>query len=803
MGQPRAVEAVRFGVRMAREGFNIYALGPSGTGKHTLVRRALEEQAGRRSPPPDWCYVYDFSAPHRPRALRLPAGTGVRLREAMRQLVADVRSALPAAFESDEYQTRREVIQQEFVERQQKAFETLHQKAQERGLALLHTPAGFAFAPVRQGQVLPPEEFRRLPPEEQERITADIQAMQEELQRALRQMPRWQRELRQKLMELDREVAGYTVRPLVEEVRRHYQHLPEVMAYLDEVEADIIANAALFLRSEAQQAAPPAVADAQQHALGTPLRRYEVNVLVDHGQARGAPVVYEDNPTFANLLGRVEHVTHMGTLVTDFTLIKPGALHRANGGYLILDAHRLLQHPLAWDGLKRALRSRQLRIESPAQTLGLVSTVSLDPEPIPLDVKVVLLGDRRLYYMLSLLDPDFPELFKVAADFDDRMGRAPDDERLYARLLATLVQREELRPFRADAVARVIEESSRWTGDAARLSTRMNRVVDLLREADYWAGQAGAGMVEAEHVAQAVEAHVFRADRVRQRVQEEILRGILRVETAGERVGQVNGLSVIDLGNFAFGRPTRITARVWAGRGAVVDIEREVRLAGPIHSKGVLILSAFLEGRYAAERPLSLSASLVFEQSYGEVEGDSASVAELIALLSAIADVPVKQSLAVTGSVDQHGNVQAVGRVNEKIEGFFDICRARGLTGDQGVVIPRANVGHLMVREDVVQAVAEGHFAIYAVETVDEAIELLMGIEAGERDEEGAYPEGSLNALVVQRLEQLEREAKRRRGGGPDGEEGEEDGDPSHGEATDTSGEGKQEPDEEEGEETP
>ncbi len=755
VGQPRAVEAVRFGVRIPQDGFNIYALGPTGTGKFTLVRRSLEEQAAQKPSPPDWCYVYNFESPYRPKVLRLPPGTGAQLRQDMQQLIADLRSALSAAFESDEYQTRREVIQQEFMERQQKAFTELQEKAQQRGLTLLRTPAGFVFAPVRLGQVLSPEEFQRLPPEERERITANIQAMQEELQRVLHQMPRWQRELRQKLMELDREVAGYTVRPLVEELRQKYSHLEEVVAYLNAVEADIVANAMLFLQPEVPPGVPPAVAALQQQMPGAPLRRYEVNVLVDHSKATGAPVVYEDNPTYQNLIGRIEHMAHMGMLLTDFTLIKPGALHRANGGYLILDAHRVLQHPLAWEGLKRALQSRQLRIEAPLQTLGLFSTVSLEPEPIPLDVKVVLLGNRLLYYLLSALDPDFDELFKVAADFDDQMSRTLEDERLYARLVATLVQKESLRPFTSRAVARVIEHSARLVGDAERLSVRMNRIVDLLREADFWANVEGAEVVEAAHVQQAIDAQTFRSDRLRQRVQEEILRETIRIETSGARVGQINGLSVIDLGNFAFGRPNRITARVWAGKGQVVDIEREVKLAGPIYSKGVLILSSFLEGRYATERPLSLSASLVFEQSYGEIEGDSASAAELFALLSAIAEVPIKQSLAVTGSVDQHGNIQAIGGVNEKIEGFFDICKARGLTGEQGVIVPRANVKHLMLRADVVEAVANGQFAIYAIETVDEGIELLMGIPAGERDESGAYPEGTLNFLVEQRLAKL------------------------------------------------
>jgi lon-related putative ATP-dependent protease len=482
------------------------------------------------------------------------------------------------------------------------------------------------------------------------------------------------------------------------------------------------------------------------------VRRYQVNVIVDHSGATGAPVIYEDHPTAQNLVGRIEHMAQMGALITDFNLIKAGALHRANGGYLILEARKVLLQPFAWEELKRALSSEEIRVEVLGQTLSLISTVSLEPEPIPLDVKVVLLGERLLYYTLSQLDPDFAELFKVAADFEDQMDRTSENHLLYARMIATMVRQEGLRPFDRQAVARVIEQSARIAGDAERLSTHVQSIADLLREADYWAGEAQRGVVSAADVQRAIDAQIYRSDRVRERLQEEIQRGTILIDSQGAKVGQVNGLSVITLGQFAFGRPSRITARVRLGRGEVVDIEREVALGGPIHSKGVLILSSYLGARYAMDRPLSLSASLVFEQSYSGVEGDSASSAELYALLSALADLPIKQGLAVTGSVNQYGQVQAIGGVNEKIEGFFDVCRAQGLTGEQGVLIPASNVKHLMLRPDVVAAVAAGQFRVYAVETIDQGIEVLTGVPAGERDAQGEFPAGSVNQRVEARL---------------------------------------------------
>jgi len=754
IGQERAVNAVQFGIGIRREGYNLFALGPSGTGKRTTIGRFLDRKAATEPIPADWCYVNNFEFSYQPRALQLPPGRGAVLRKDMEKLVEELRTAIPAAFESEDYRTRRQEVQEEFKEQQEKAFGELRDQARERSIALIRTPSGLAVAPLKEGEVMSPDEFQKLPEEERTRFEKEIADVQEQLQQALPQARQWERKAREKVKELDRQVATFAVGGMMDELCEKYADLAHVVDYLNAVQKDVVDNLDAFRKrdEETQVMGIPLPSSVAQEPL---LRRYQVNVLVDHSESKGAPVVYESNPTYNNLIGRIEQIAQMGALLTDFNLIKPGALHRANGGYLILDARQLLLQAYAWEGLKRAIRSRQVRIESLGQALSLISTISLAPEPVPLDVKVVLIGDRMLYYQLYQLDPDFGELFKVAADFSEEMVRTPENNLLYARMIATMARRNDLRPFDRGAVARVVEHSSRLAGDAERLSVHLLSIADLLREADYWAGVSGNGVVTGDDVQQAIDAQIHRADRVRERVQDRILRGTILIDSSGERVGQVNGLSVIGLGNFAFGQPSRITARVRIGGGKVVDIEREVELGGPIHSKGVLILSSFLGARYAAEHPLSLSANLVFEQSYGGVEGDSASMAELCALLSALAQVPVRQSLAMTGSVNQHGESQPIGGVNEKIEGFFDICKARGLTGEQGVIIPASNVQHLMLRHDVVDAVQAGQFHIYPMRTVDEALELLTGIPAGERDEEGNFPAGSVNQIVDARLREL------------------------------------------------
>ena len=753
IGQDRAVEAVQFAVAMRRKGYNVYALGASGTGKHTVIRDLLGRRAENTPTPPDWCYVNNFADPQKPRRLQLPPGRGNGLREAMKRLVEELRAALPAAFERDDYRARRDVIDQQFKQRNEEAFGELQRRAEPKGITMLRTPMGLALAPRRDGKVLTPEMFEALPEAERERIQHDLEEVQGELEAVMQKVPQWERERREAVRELNRNTTGAAIALMMDELRAGYRDLPEIVQHLDAVEHDIKENADDFLTPAQPPQGMPTPAPVEEAMSEARFRRYQVNVIVDNGGQRGAPVIYEDNPTHQTLVGRVEYMARFGTLVTDFNLLTPGALHRANGGYLMLDAQRLLAGNFGWASLKRALNAGEIRIETLEQLLTMASTVSLQPDPIPLDLKIVLLGPPSLYYLLSSLDDDFKELFKIAADFDDRVERTPETTLLYARFIAGVVRREKLLPFDRSAVARVVERAARLVGDADRLSAGLREIVDLLQEADQLAADAGKAIVTAAEVQRAIDGQFRRGDRVYRRMQEEIGRKTIRIETDGEQVGQLNGLSVITLGGLSFGNPSRITARIRFGRGEVVDIEREVALGGALHSKGVLILSGFLGGRFGNTRPLSLNASLVFEQSYGGVDGDSASAAELFALLSALADAPIKQSLAVTGSVDQLGRIQAIGGVNEKIEGFFDACRVAGFTGRQGVIIPASNVKHLMLRRDIVAAAEEGRFVIVPMDTVDQGLELLTGIPAGQPDADGDYPPGTLNQRIAARLD--------------------------------------------------
>ena len=802
VGQERVLEALKFGTGIRRYGYNLFVLGPDGAGKHDMVLRYLKGIVSSQKAPSDWVYVNNFTTPHKPVALELAAGQGPRLSEAMDQLVDDLKVTVPSIVESEEYQNRRQTIDEELQERQEHAFEELREKAEGQGIALLRTPQGFALAPIHDGEVVKPEEFNKLPEDERKRIEKVIQSLQEELAETLEHIPGWQKEHHERVRELNEEVAERAVQRAMEQIRSMFQGLPEVTAWLEEVSQDIIDNFAIFAgggeQPQQQQQlmmALQAMSQGQGGGFGgggDPFRRYQVNVLVSNSDGDGsaavvdmssddrdekkiigggAPVVYEDHPTLANLVGRVEHMPQMGALVTDFMLVKGGSLHRANGGYLLIDALKLLREPLAWEALKRALRRHKVLIESPGEFMSLISTVTLEPDAIPLDLKVILLGDRYLYYMLSNADPEFAELFKVAADFEDEIDRGDENDLLYARHLAAAARAEELLPLDRSAVGRMVERSSRMVEDAEKLTTVMRPITDLMREADYLAREENATVVTASHIDAAVEAQIGRADRMRERSLEMITRDIVMIETEGEAIGQVNGLSILSMGSVTFGRPSRITARVRMGLGAsrVVDIEREVDLGGPIHSKGVLILSGYISGQFLPAIPLSMSASIVFEQSYGGVDGDSASSAELYALISALAEAPISQGFAVTGSVNQLGEVQAIGGVNDKIEGFFDICMRRGLTGEQGVLIPAANVKHLMLRQDVVDAVERGMFAIYPVEHVEEGVELLMGAPAGQRGEDGKFPEGSIFARTEDRLAAFAQNQRRFASEGIDG----------------------------------
>jgi len=761
IGQARAVESIRFAIGMRHDGYNLFAFGPEGTGKSSTVLRFLRREAKNQAPQSDWCYVNNFEEPHKPRALALPPGKACPLRDDMERLVDELQGALPAAFEGDDYSQRKEALEEELKTLHEGAFSKLQERAEASGIALVRTPMGLGLAPVEDGEVLTPQAFEKLSDEEQKSRQTALAELQGQLEDILVQIPKWEKEHREKMRDLNRDVTQRSVGHLIEELEKRWHEHENVVTYLEAVRQDVIEHAADFLPS-AEQAQQPLNIPGQRHAASGAgsFRRYQVNVVVDNSAGadspdEGAPVVEEEHPTQPNLVGRVEHLSQMGTLVTDFNLIKAGALHRANGGYLVLDARRVLMQPFAWETLKRALRAGHIRIESPAESLGWASTVSLEPEPIPLNIKVVMLGEPMIYYLLTMYDPDFKELFKVAADFANSMDRDESGVKDYAGLLAGQVEHEGLRHLDQGAVARIIEQGARMAGDTKKLTTHMASVVDLVREADYWAGVEDQSIISAHHVQEAIDAKIYRSDRYRERLQEEIQRGTFVIETEGEKVGQINGLSVLQLDSFAFGRPSRITVNVSLGKGELVDIERQVELGGPLHSKGVMILESFLNARFGQDGPLALSARIVFEQSYGGIDGDSASSTELYALMSAIAGIPIKQSIAVTGSVDQFGRVQAIGGVNEKIEGFFDICAARGLSADQGVIVPATNVKHLMLRSDVVDAVTAGQFNIWAVDTIDQGIEILTGLPAGELGENDTYPIGSVNRSVARVLRQF------------------------------------------------
>ena len=764
VGQDRAVNAVRFALGVKQEGYNVFVLGPPGSGKHAVARKLLKEQAKGEATPSDWCYVYNFQRRHKPLKLELPAGDGARLRDAVDKLIQDLKIAIPAIFESDEYRHQRKIIGDDVKQRQETAFQQIQREAGDLNIAIMQTENGIAFAPMKEGEMLPPEKLSAMSEEEQATLQKNIGELQKRFRDTMIMVPQWAREAREKFLALDREVTSVAAKSMMEEARAGFADMPRVLQYLDALEKDVVDNVGLFRGPEEGGAAIPTGAPGQmagQSQSGepadadAPFRRYRVNLIVDRSHLKGCPVVYADHPTYQELIGSIEHVAEFGTLMTDFTRIKSGALHRANGGYLMLDARKVLMEPFAWEGLKRALRSHEIRVEHPTQSAGVISTQTLSPEPVPLQIKVVLIGDRQLYYTLDQSDPDFAELFKVTGDFDDKIERTDETNMMYARLLGTLARRDGMRALTNGAVARLCDYSARLAADSERLSTQMRRVTDLVREADYFAGERRHDIIESEDVDKASEEALGRVSRIRESMQEQILRGTVLIDTDGAKVGQINGLAVLQTGRFAFGKPSRITARLRMGSGKVIDIEREVELGGPLHSKGVLILSSYLASRYAADRPLALAASIVFEQSYGGVDGDSASSTELYALLSAIADVPIKQSLAVTGAVNQHGEVQAIGGANEKIEGFFDICSARGLTGEQGVMIPESNVKHLMLRRDVLEAVRDGHFHVYAVSTIDQGIEVLTGVKAGERGKNGAFPADTISGLVEARLTQL------------------------------------------------
>jgi len=752
IGQERALRALTFGLEIQEAGFNIYVAGMAGTGRKTAVMDFLERLARTKPKAGDWVYVNSFTSAYEPTAIRLPPGKGSEFKAEMADFISEVKRSLPKAFESEDYATRREATVRSIDEEKAKLFGQINASAQEQGFVIQMSPAGLVTIPVVDGKPLPEEEFVALPEETKMEIQRRMEKLNSDLRNAFRQV----RDLDSKGVEavdkLNREVSLYAIGHLISDLKEKYHDLPEILKYIEAVQNDILQNLDQFLGVPQQPQVPPQL---QPFFKELPFKKYQVNTIVDNSKPDGAPVVFEQNPTYQNLFGKVEKEVQFGIISTDFTMIRPGSVHKANGGYMVIPVEDLLRNPFAWDGIKTALKTGEVAIEEPGERMGFITTRGLKPQPIPLAMKLVLIGTPEINQLLYSLDPDFKDLFKVRADFDIVMERNDENSMKYAAFICTLCKKFNLKHLDGTAVAKVIEYGSRLAEDQKKLSTLFASVSDIIREASFYATRENAQYTTAEHVMKAIDEKTYRSNLIQQKIQEFIERDIFLIETTGAKVGQVNGLSVMGLGDFAFGRPSRVTASIGVGRDGVIDIEREAAMGGPTHTKGVLILGGYLASKFAQDKPLSLSARLVFEQSYGGVDGDSASSTELYAILSALSGLPIRQTLSVTGSVNQKGEVQAIGGVNEKLEGFFEVCKAKGLTGEQGAMIPASNVQNLMLKEEMVEAGKAGKFRIYPVKTIDEGIEVLTGVPAGERREDGTFEEGTVNYLVDRRLREM------------------------------------------------
>ncbi|WP_349571576.1 Lon protease family protein [Azotobacter salinestris] len=746
LGQERAVEALQFGVAMPRPGYNVYVMGEPGTGRFSYVKRYLQAEAKRLETPSDWVYVNHFDEPREPRSLQLAAGSASEFIADINLLVDNLLATFPAVFETPTYQQKKSAIDRGFNQRYDRALDCIERQALDKGIALYRDSANIAFTPMKDGKTLDEGEFALLPEAERERFHEDIGYLEDRLNEELSSLPQWKRESSNQLRQLNEETITVALQPLLAPLSEKYAENSGICAYLQAMQVNL-------LRTVVEQLSDENAADAQRRALL--VEQYCPSLVVGHHCQGGAPVVFEPHPTYDNLFGRIEYGTDQGALYTSYRQLRPGALHRANGGFLILEAERLLGEPFVWDALKRALHSRQLKMESPLAEMGRLATVTLTPQVIPLQVKVVIVGSRQLYYALQEVDPDFQEMFRVLVDFDEEIPLGNDSLEQFAQLLKTRTSEEGMAPLTGPAVARLATYSARLAEHQGRLSARIGDLFQLVSEADFIRQLAGEALTDVGHIERALKAKETRTGRVSARILDDMLAGIILIDTEGAAIGKCNGLTVLEIGDSVFGVPARISATVYPGGSGIVDIEREVNLGQPIHSKGVMILTGYLGSRYAQEFPLEISASIALEQSYGYVDGDSASLGEVCTLISALSRTPLKQCFAITGSINQFGEVQAVGGVNEKIEGFFRLCEARGLTGEQGVIIPRANVTNLMLDERVLQAVRAGCFHVYAVRQVDEALSLLLGEPAGAADGQGRFPVGSVNARVVERLREI------------------------------------------------
>jgi len=750
--QQRAVEAIKFGISMSDPNYNIYIAGVPGTGITYIATKFLQEVAKDQPTPPDWCYVYNFQDPDAPKAIKLSPGKGKELERDMADLIVTLRTRIPAAFESEDYQMRAMQLHQDFEKKRHALLNELAAKAEAEGFLLLVNQVGMMLVPAKEGRPMREEEIKALSEEKKQELKEKRDKLQKELNETTKKMRQLELELREKNKHLDNEVLFFLVGHLIEALKEKYQEEVESLNYLEEVKQDILKNVEVLKVN-------PRVKPGMPHPLDSFLRRYQVNVLVDNSQTQGAPVVIETNPTYFNLFGAIEREARFGALITDFTMIKPGALHQANGGYLILRVSDLLKWGLSWEALKQAIRNQEVKIEDLGAFLG-ITTRTLKPQPIPLKLKVVLTGDPLFYQLLYAYDEIFPEIFKVKAELTWDVNVTSEKRKAYIACLAKFCEEENLHPLDKTGIAKVLEYSTELSGDKEKLTLKMREINDLLKEANFWAAQEGSEFIKGKHVKKAIEKKRYRSSLLEERMQDLFTKDLLWVEIDGYKIGQINGLAVLDIGDYSFGRPQRITATVSLGKEGVIDIEREAKLGGNIHTKGVMILSSYFKEHFAHNKPLALAATLCFEQSYGEIEGDSASAAELLALLSTIGKIPLFQGIAVTGSVSQKGEIQPVGGVNEKVEGFFKICQEKGLTGKQGVIIPRRNVRNLMLKEEIVEAVKKKQFFIWAVDRIEEAIEIITGKPAGRLQLDGTYPKGTVFHRIDEALRKMAELAK-------------------------------------------
>ncbi len=752
IGQDRAVKALKFGLNIENNGFNIYVSGYSGTGRTTSVKDFVEELAKTKPTPDDWCYVNNFKDSYQPNAIKLPAGMGKQFQEDIKNFISSIRILLPKTFESKDYTEKRDSIIKAIELKKEALLNDLNKRAQESGFVLKTTQIGVFIVPIVDGKVLSDQEFLSLPPEKIEEIRQKREKINEELKLTMNQVRELEKILSDEIKKLNHDVALFTIEKSINDIKDKYKKISEVIEFVENVKDDILKDLEIFISSGSSETSTSAIFPWMRDV---PFKKYDVNLIVDNSRLKGAPVIIEKNPTYQNLFGRIEKEAQFGVLTTDFTMIRGGSLHNANGGYLVLPVVELLKNFFSWDSLKMAIMDKKIVIEEAGEKLGFITTKGLKPEPIPLNLKIVLIGNPIYYYLLYSLDEDFKKLFKIKADFDIEMDKNIENIKKYASFICTFCKKENLKHMEADAVAKIIDYGSRLAENKNKLTCRFSDISDLIFEANYYAQNDNSKYILSSHVLKALEEKVYRSSLIAEKIKNLISDGTILIDTDGEKVGQVNGLSVIDLGDYSFGRPSRVTASIGLGKDGIIDIERETKLGGPIHTKGVLILGGYLTEKFSRTKPLTLSARIVFEQSYSGVEGDSASSAELYALLSALSGVPIKQNFAVTGSINQKGQIQAIGGVNEKIEGFFEICKISGLNGNQGVIIPASNVKNLMLKDEVIEAVKNKKFLIYAVENVDEGIEILTGVKAGKTKPDGSFEKDSINYMVDVKLKEF------------------------------------------------